>query len=88
VVAVAVAVVITTSSTAAKIAFSAGSFRDPVLFWGRRLAYAAVVSVLLILTAPWSFPRLIQSPTLVEQTQGLKFSVIHRLLIWSFVGAD
>jgi O-antigen ligase len=75
--------------TAAKVAFTAAAvFALLFYLWGRRLAYAAaILSVLVILTAPLSFPRLIQVATLVEHAQEMKFSAIHRLLIWSFVGA-
>ncbi len=75
--------------TAAQLAFGIAAIFSIVFYlWGRRLAHiAAFFSALLILTAPWSFPKLVQLPALVERVQGLKFSVIHRLLIWSFVGA-
>jgi O-antigen ligase len=89
-VAVAVAAVIYhLVGTAAKVAFSAAAL-FAVLFYccGRRFAHiAAILSVVLILSAPWSFPRLIQLPALAESAQEMKFSAIHRLLIWSFVGA-
>jgi exopolysaccharide production protein ExoQ len=47
---------------------------------------AAIVSVIGILTAPLTLPRLAQAPGLLAAADALKGSAGHRLLIWSFVG--
>jgi O-antigen ligase len=47
---------------------------------------AAIVSVIGILTAPLTLPRLAQAPGLLAAADSLKGSAGHRLLIWSFVG--
>jgi O-antigen ligase len=47
---------------------------------------AAIVSVIGILTAPLTLPRLAQMPGLLAAADALKGSAGHRLLIWSFVG--
>jgi O-antigen ligase len=46
----------------------------------------AIVSVIGILTAPLTLPRLAQAPGLLAAADALKGSAGHRLLIWSFVG--
>jgi O-antigen ligase len=46
----------------------------------------AIVSVIGILTAPLTLPRLAQAPGLLAAADALKSSAGHRLLIWSFVG--
>jgi len=48
---------------------------------------AAGLSVLVVLTAPVTFPRLQQLPQVVEAATAFKGSEAHRLLIWSFAGA-
>jgi exopolysaccharide production protein ExoQ len=54
---------------------------------GRHFARgAAVVAVVVILTAPLSFPRLAQLPAFSQDAEQFKFSLWHRLQIWSFVG--
>jgi O-antigen ligase len=54
---------------------------------GRSLARGvAVVSVLLIVTAPLTFARLQRLPLFPEFAESIKQSAEHRLLIWSFVG--
>jgi O-antigen ligase len=47
---------------------------------------AALLSVLLIVTAPLTFARLEQVPLFARLAEGVKQSAEHRLLIWSFVG--
>ena len=47
---------------------------------------AAVVSVVGVMTAPWSLPRLADAPRVLAAADALKGSAGHRLLIWSFVG--
>jgi O-antigen ligase len=47
---------------------------------------AAVVSVIAVMTAPLTLPRLAQAPGLLAAADALKGSAGHRLLIWSFVG--
>ena len=47
---------------------------------------AAVLSVLLVVTAPLSFARLERIPAFAETADAVKLSAGHRLLIWSFAG--
>jgi exopolysaccharide production protein ExoQ len=47
---------------------------------------AALLSILVIVTAPLTFARLAQSGPLLHMADHFKSSVPHRLLIWSFVG--
>jgi O-antigen ligase len=47
---------------------------------------AALLSILVIVTAPLTFSLLAQSGPLIHMADHLKSSVPHRLLIWSFVG--
>jgi exopolysaccharide production protein ExoQ len=76
------------AGTAAKAALAIGV---PVALlcysWRGRVAQAAaVLAVLVIITAPLSFARLERVSDLVETADAVKFSAGHRLLIWSFVG--
>jgi len=90
VVAVATAAVIfLLVGTAAKAAFSIGiGAAVLVYFWQRRFArIAAVVSVLAVLAAPLIFPPLIGVPAIQRRAESYKFSMQHRLEIWSFAGA-
>ena len=60
----------------------------PAYFWRRLTArVAAAVSVAIILTAPLIFPALIGIDALARWARATKFSMWHRLEIWSFVGA-
>jgi len=47
---------------------------------------AAVISIIVIVTAPLSFARLERLPALTEGADDVKLSAGHRLLIWSFAG--
>jgi exopolysaccharide production protein ExoQ len=47
---------------------------------------AAVMSVLMIITAPLTFAKFAQLPLLTETADDIKLSAGHRVLIWSFVG--
>lgn len=76
------------SGTAAKAALAAGLPMGVLLYlWQVRAAHvAAVISVLIIITAPLTFARFAQLPLLAETADAVKLSAGHRLLIWSFVG--
>jgi exopolysaccharide production protein ExoQ len=76
------------AGTAAKAALAAGVPIALLCYWRRaRVAQAAaVLSVLVIITAPLTFARLERVSDLVETAAAVKFSAGHRLLIWSFVG--
>jgi len=55
--------------------------------WRVRVArVAAVMSVLIIISAPLTFARFAQFPLLAETADAVKLSAGHRLLIWSFAG--
>ena len=76
------------AGTAAKIALAAAI---PIAFlcyyWRAPVArIAAVLSVLVIVTAPLTFARIDQVSGMTQVADGVKFSAAHRLLIWSFVG--
>ena len=59
-----------------------------LLYWQPRgtARLAAALSVLFILTAPLTLPKLERIPGLVAAADSFKSSAGHRLLIWSFVG--
>lgn len=60
-----------------------------LLFYRWRAALAspiALLSVLVIVTAPFTFAKLAQIGPLMHMANHLKSSISHRLLIWSFVG--
>jgi hypothetical protein len=82
------AVVLTLVGTAAKVvlllALAAGA-----LCWflgARAMRAAALLSVLVILTAPLTFARLERLPDMIDRADAVKISAGHRLMIWSFVG--
>lgn len=76
------------SDTTAKGALLIGVGAGALFYLGPRALprLAAVLSILVVLTAPVTFPRIERSRPLVEATAAVKFSAAHRLLIWSFVG--
>jgi O-antigen ligase len=76
------------SGTSAKAAVVAGLVVGLLLYLGQmRAAYAAaVVSLILIITAPLSFARFERFPGFTETADGIKVSAGHRLMIWSFAG--
>jgi exopolysaccharide production protein ExoQ len=76
------------SGTSAKAAVTAGLALGLLLYLGQtRAAYiAAVISMILIITAPLSFARLERFPGLTETADRIKISAGHRLMIWSFAG--
>jgi exopolysaccharide production protein ExoQ len=82
------AVVCTLDGTAAKLALAL-SLTVAALLYYRRSAVgriAAVLSMLAILTAPVTLPRLAHLPALFAAVDAFKESAGHRLLIWSFTG--
>ncbi len=76
------------SDTSAKAAGAAGLALAFLLYLGQTRAahLAAMISLILIITAPLSFARLERSPGLTETVDRIKVSAGHRLMIWSFVG--
>ncbi|HKM69861.1 MAG TPA: O-antigen ligase family protein [Stellaceae bacterium] len=76
------------AGTAAKAALIAGLPIGLLLYLERaRVAHAAaVVSVVVIITAPLTLARLERIPALAESGDAVKLSAGHRLLIWSFAG--
>jgi len=76
------------AGTAAKTVLTAALPAAALFYcWHRRAArIAAVVSVLVIVTAPLTFARLERLPALFEMADAFKYSASHRLLIWSFAG--
>lgn len=53
---------------------------------GSLMRAAAILSVLAVLTVPLTLPRLAQVPAFSHDAAQFKFSLWHRLQIWSFVG--
>lgn len=84
----AAAIVCALAGTAAKAVLTAGLGVGLLLYLARaRVARAAaVLSVLVIITAPLSFAMIERLPSLTERADAVKVSAGHRLLIWSFVG--
>jgi len=76
------------AGTAAKAALLAALPAGLFLYLSRaRFARAAaVISVLIILTAPLTFAKLAQLPLLPHSADAVKSSGGHRLFIWSFAG--
>jgi exopolysaccharide production protein ExoQ len=85
-------------ATAATVCFLAGTAAKAALIAGLPMALllsrvgpivaraAAVISTIIIVTAPLSFARLERLPVLTEGADDVKLSAGHRLLIWSFAG--
>jgi exopolysaccharide production protein ExoQ len=84
----AAATICALAGTAAKVALAAGLSMALLCYWRRAQALraAALLSVLVIVTAPLTFARLDRVSDLVETADSIKLSAGHRLLIWSFVG--
>ena len=82
------AIIFALAGTSAKAALTAGLPIGLLLYLSRtRVAYAAaVVAVLVIITAPLTFARFGELSMLTETADAVKLSAGHRLLIWSFVG--
>ena len=76
------------AGTTAKAALAAGVPIGVLLYFARtRTAHAAaVVSALIIITAPVTFARLASLAALTETADRVKLSAGHRLWIWSFAG--
>jgi len=53
---------------------------------GKLMRAAAIVSVLAVLAAPLTLPRLAHLSAVAQDAAQFKFSLWHRLQIWSFVG--
>jgi O-antigen ligase len=85
-------------ATAATVCFLAGTAAKAALITGLPMALllyrggptvaraAAVISTIIIVTAPLTFARLERLPVLTEGADDVKLSAGHRLLIWSFAG--
>jgi O-antigen ligase len=74
---------------AARTAFVAGIAGAALIFWWRRrlARMAALISAAVVLAAPLVFPLLIRLGPAARWAHEIKFSLWHRLEIWSFVGA-
>jgi exopolysaccharide production protein ExoQ len=74
--------------TAAKLSLSVGILVAPLLYLAPRNIgrAAAILSVLIIITAPLSFARIARLQGVTETSEGVKFSAWHRVMIWSFAG--
>ena len=82
------AMIFALAGTAAKAALIAG-VPIGVLFYlarGRAAYAAAIVSVLVIISAPLTFARLERISAFAATADAIKLSAGHRLLIWSFAG--
>jgi O-antigen ligase len=76
------------AGTAAKTALVIGFSMAVLLFVARCgvARAAAAASILIVVTAPLTFPRLERLPELPGVADAVKDSAGHRLLIWSFAG--
>ncbi len=76
------------AGTSAKAAAAVGLALGFLLYLGqtRGARGAAVISLVLIITAPLSFARFERLPGLTQTADEIKLSAGHRLLIWSFAG--
>ena len=83
-----VATIFALAGTTAKAALIAGVPIGLLIYLSpaRVARMAAVLSVLLVVTAPLSFARLERIPAFAETADAVKLSAGHRLLIWSFAG--
>jgi O-antigen ligase len=74
--------------TVAKTAVSVGILLAALFYFSPRhvARLAAILSVLVIITAPLTFARLARLERITETAETLKFSAWHRLMIWSFAG--
>lgn len=84
-----VATIYALAGTSAKAAAAVGLALGGLLYLGptRAARAAAVISLVLVITAPMSVARLERLSGLVETADQIKLSAGHRLLIWSFVGS-
>lgn len=83
-----VATIFVLAGTTAKIALTAGLPIGLLIYLSRtRVAHAAaLVSAIVITTAPLTFARFGRSPLFTETADAVKSSAGHRLMIWSFAG--
>jgi exopolysaccharide production protein ExoQ len=74
--------------TSAKAALGLGVVFGTLLYLSPRMIarLAAILSVLIIITAPLTFTRIARLEGAVETAGRVKFSAWHRLMIWSFAG--
>jgi len=74
--------------TVAKLALGVGIVLAVLLYVAPRhtARLAAILCVLIIITAPLTFARLAQLQDVTEMAETVKFSAWHRLMIWSFAG--
>jgi O-antigen ligase len=74
--------------TAAKTALGAGVLLTALLYLSPRniARAAAIVSALIIVTAPLTFTRAARIDAVIDMAEEIKFSAWHRLMIWSFTG--
>ena len=74
--------------TAAKTALGGGILFAALFYLSPRIMtrLAAILSVLIIITAPLTFTRIARLEEVVRTAEWVKFSAWHRLMIWSFAG--
>ena len=86
--AVILAVIFKLVGTAAKTALGAGILVAPLFYISPRVTarVAAILCVLVVITAPLTFARMARLEGVTETAEGVKFSAWHRLMIWSFAG--
>ncbi len=80
--------IFTLAGTAAKAALACGLPFALLCYWRRApvARVAAVLAVLVIITAPLTFARLDRVAGFLHTADSVKLSAGHRLLIWSFAG--
>jgi O-antigen ligase len=82
------AAVLTLADTTAKAALALSLPVAALLYFRRRAVahIAAALSIVVILSAPMTLPRLARLPSVFATVDAFKDSAGHRLLIWSFTG--
>ena len=82
------AIVYALKATIAKLALPAACVAAGMLLLARgaMVRIAALATILLMLTAPLTFPRLADIPGALDRAYAFKQSLGHRLEIWHFVG--
>lgn len=82
------AMIFTLAGTTAKVALVAGLLIGLLLYMsrGRAAHTAAIISVIVITTAPLTFARFGRLDVFTERADAIKLSAGHRLWIWSFAG--
>ncbi|HEY1799198.1 MAG TPA: O-antigen ligase family protein [Stellaceae bacterium] len=85
---IAVVAIALSVDESAKLGLALAVLIGALAYWRRRITARLLVfaSVLFVILAPLTLPRLAHMPRLFDTVDNFKESAGHRLLIWSFVG--